>query len=115
MCTKAEVGEIVTDKIAPIVSAVARIEKRLDEMPCQDLMEKVIRLIINHENIEKLRSADKKDIDVLYGMSRTAETEIATLKEQNKGQDAWSAKVWVFILIGIQSVCGVAIYFITRG
>jgi len=115
MCTKAEVAEVVTDKIKPITLSVARIEKRLDEMPCQDLMAKAIRLEIQYENLEKQRVADKKDIDILYRMSRTAESEIATLKEQNKGQDNISAKMWLFIMSGINLVFMIAMYFLTRG
>lgn len=115
MCTKADVAEIIGLKIEPIEKSIIRIEKRLDEMPCQDLMKQVIRVEIQIENLEKLRTEDKKDIDTLYGMSRTFETDIATLKEQNKGQDAWSAKVWVFILLGIQTLAAIVTYFITRG
>ena len=115
MCTKAEVKEVVVNEIAPIVEIISRIEKRLDEMPCQEIMRKNIRLEVTMENMEKLRAADKVDIDKLYKASREASDAIATLKEQNKGQDAWSAKIWVFILLAIQTVIGVAAYFITRG
>lgn len=115
MCTKAEVDEVITNRVKPIEASIARIEKHLDEMPCQALMERIIRLEINHENLEKLRSTDKKDIDTLYGMSRVSETEIATLKEQNKGQDNTSSKTWTFILMGINFIFMLAMYFLTRG
>jgi len=114
MCTKAEVAEAVTDKIAPLIDSIARIEHQLDSMPCQDIMRKSIRLEVNLENLQRLRDTDKIDIDKLYKASRVAADTLATLKEQNKGQDAWSAKVWVFILLGIQTVIGISAYFITR-
>lgn len=115
MCTKAEVAEVVADKILPIEKSISRIEKRLDAMPCQEIMKKNIRLEINQENAEKLRVTDRKDIDTLWGIIRTQDQDIATLKQQNIGQDAWSAKVWVFILLGIQTLSGITIYFLTRG
>ena len=115
MCSKEEVKAVVVAEVSPIVAIISRIEKRLDEMPCQTLLEKTIRLEIRYENLEKQRVADKKDIDILYRMSRTAESEIATLKEQNKGQDNISAKMWLFIMSGINLVFMIAMYFLTRG
>ena len=115
MCTKTEVGDIVGEKLKPVELSIIRIEKRLDKMPCQTLLEKTIRLEVQAEGLEKQRVADKKDIDILYRMSRTAESEIATLKEQNKGQDNISAKMWLFIMSGINLVFMIAMYFLTRG
>jgi len=114
MCTKAEVAEVVTDKIAPLIDSIARIEHQLESMPCQEIMRKNIRIEVNLENLQKLRDADKIDIDKLYKASRIAADTMATLKEQNKGQDAWSAKIWVFILLGIQALSGMIVYFVTR-
>ena len=115
MCTKADIAEVVTDKIAPLVASIDRIEGQLEKMPCQDIMKKNIRLEVNVENLEKLRNADKLDIDKLYKASREASDMIATLKEQNKGQDNISGKMWFFIMLGINSVFMIAMYFLTRG
>ena len=69
----------------------------------------------NQENIEKNRITDRKDIDLLYGISREHDKKLATLAEQNDGQDKTSAKSWTFIMMGINAVFLIAIYFITRG
>ena len=56
----------------------------------------------------------EKDKEI-YPRLRVVEDKVTTLIQQNKGQDAWSAKIWVFIMLGIQLVFGVALYFLTRG
>lgn len=121
MCTKAEVEEAMSSKMKPLESeishvkeAIAEVKGFLQKMPCQKLMERVLRVEINQENLEKNRKQDKIDIDKLYGMSRDAETGLATLTEQNVGQDKTSAKTWLFIMMGINFVFMIAMYFITR-
>lgn len=117
MCTKAEVEDAISSKMKPLEAEVAHVKEAITEvkdflqkMPCQKLMERVLRVEINQENLEKLRTQDKSDIDKLYGMSRTNETGIATLTEQNAGQDKISVRTWAIILIVLSLVFNIAGY-----
>ena len=117
MCTKAEVEDAISSKIKPLETEVSHIKgdivevkNLLQNMPCQKLMERVLRVEINQENLEKLRTQDKADIDKLYGMSRANETGVATLTEQNAGQDKISARTWAIILIVLSLIFNIAGY-----
>ena len=119
MCTKAEVEEAIAAnmktvelEVGHIKDAVEKIEKFLANMPCADLMERVLRVEIHQENIQKIREQDKKDIDLLYGMTRDNATAIATLSEQNAGQDKISARTWAIILIVLSLIFNIAGHFL---
>lgn len=108
MCDAAEVKKIVATEISPIASdvkyisrSVDELRKNLSELPCSKINEDLIRLQVKVESIQDTRKTDKKDIDTLYRMNRDNENRIATLTEQNKGQDAGSARIWTIIMVVI--------------
>ncbi len=57
--------------------------------------------------------AKEKDEEI-YPRLRKVETNTARLQEQNKGQDAWSGKVWAMIMIFI-TVAFNALSWLLRG
>lgn len=119
MCTKAEVAEVVSSKLAPInvvltnlTSLVTKIETVLSALPCGTNGEKLVELKYQYEALkESSEKFEKEKNEEFYPRLRDTETSIATLTEQNKGQDAWSAKVWAIILIVITVISNTLSWF----
>lgn len=106
MCTKKEVEDAVAAGVAPLITSMGYIETAISEMketlkhpPCQYHGDKITRLEMEFsalkESSEKFEEEKNKEI---YPRLRAVETDIATLTQQNKGQDEWSAKTWVIIM-----------------
>jgi hypothetical protein len=115
VCTAAEVDKIISNKIKPIEDSIKRIENSIEKMPCQDLLERVIRSEMKIEELD--RSSEKFELEKnteVYPRLRDCETDIATLTQQNKDQDGWSAKTWAILLMIINFIFGVGLYLLVR-
>lgn len=111
-----ETIESLSIKFGLILDRLEEIKEGLGDLPCQDHESRIAKLEIQFVTIEK--RFDKFELEKdkeIYPRLRVVEDKVTTLIQQNKGQDAWSAKIWVFIMLGIQLVFGVALYFLTRG
>ena len=113
MCTKKEVEEAIAAGVAPLSISIGHIQGDIEEIkeaiknpPCQGHGDKITRLEMQFEALkessEKYEEEKNKEI---YPRLRDIETSIATLIQQNKGQDEWSSRTWAFIMIFV----GVAI------
>ena len=121
MCTKEEVREVVKAEIAPLKTlfqcmemAIGEVKSSLINLPCNALSEKIIRMDVNLEATRREVGKLESDRDQLFELHRENSKNIATLIEHNEGQDAFSAKTWTLILLGINFVYGIALYFLTR-
>ena len=111
-----ETLESLAIKFGLILDYLKEIKEHLSDLPCKDHDSKIAENKFALEYLKDAVAELKKEKDEeIYPRIRTAETHITTLIQQNKGQDAWSAKVWVLILLGIQTVAGIVAYFMTRG
>lgn len=111
-----ETVESLAIKFGMILEYLKEIKGSLSELPCDDLGKDVAENAFEIKHLKEAVAELKKEKDEeIYPRLRKAENRVTTLVEQNKGQDAWSAKAWVLILLGIQSVCAVVVYFLTRG
>lgn len=112
----AETLESLTIKFEMILDHLKDIKEYLNDLPCKDHDSDIQE---NKFEIKHLKAAvaelKKEKDEEIYPRLRKAENKVATLIQQNKGQDDWSAKVWVFILLAIQTIAGIAAYFLTRG
>ena len=111
-----ETLESLSIKFEMILEFLRRIEEHINDLPCKDHDGQIQE---NKFHIERLRedyTELKKELnEEIYPRLRKVEGKIIKLAQQNEGQDAWSAKIWVMIMLGIQSVFGIALYFLTRG
>lgn len=107
MCSKEEIEAAVSAKIGPVETALVYIGRDIKEIkislqnpPCKEHGEKIAKLEAGFKSLKEL--SDKCEIEKneeIYPRLRLAETDIATLKEQNKGQSEWSARTWALIMI----------------
>lgn len=112
----AETLESLTIKFEMILDHLKDIKEHLNDLPCKDHDSDIQE---NKFEIKHLKAAvvelKKEKDEEIYPRLRKAETKVATLIQQNKGQDEWSAKVWVFIMLGIMMIKEFAMYMLTRG
>jgi len=112
-----ETLESLSIKFPIILDRLEEIKEILSDLPCKDHDSQIQenKFNINHLK-EGFAEIKKEKDDEIYPRLRKAETRVATLIEQNRGQDAWSSKIWVFIMLGILTVKEIAVYYLkTRG
>jgi hypothetical protein len=111
-----ETLESLSIKFEMILEFLRRIEDHINDLPCKDHDGQIQE---NKFHIDRLRedyNEIKKELnEEIYSRLRKVENSTTRLQEQNKGQDAWSGKVWAIIMMGINSVILIAVYFMTRG
>lgn len=110
-----ETLESLAIKFGLILDYLKEIKEHLSDLPCKDHDGKIAENKFALEYLKDAVAELKKEKDEeIYPRLRKAETQVTTLIQQNKGQDDWSAKIWVFILLGIQALSGMIVYFVTR-
>lgn len=111
-----ETIESLSIKFVLILERLEEIKEVLGNLPCQDHESRIAKLEIQFQMLDNQATKNEDDKNKeIYPRLRELETSMATVTEQNKGQDAWSGKIWALILMGINAVYIVVIYFITRG
>ena len=107
--------ESLSIKFGMILEYLKEIKNSLNDLPCDDLGKDVAENAFEIKHLKEGAIGTRRELDKeIYVRLREVETKATRLTEQNKGQDAWSAKIWVFIMLGIQMVFGIATYFLTR-
>ena len=111
-----ETLESLPIKFEMILEFLRRIEEHINDLPCKDHDGQIQE---NKFHVERLREdyaeLIKEKNEEIYPRIRKVEGKVIKLTQQNEGQDAWSGKVWALIMLGLNSVFLVAMYFLTRG
>ena len=111
-----ETLESLSIKFEMILDFLKRIEEHINDLPCKDHDGQIQE---NKFHVDRLREdyiEIKKELnEEIYSRLRKVEGKAIKLAEQNVGQNAWSGKMWALIVLGINSIFLIAIYFITRG
>lgn len=95
--------------------AVLRIEVKFDGLPCDDHLERIIRLEKDRDSHERQLATHLDHIEKIYKITRLAGESIATLTQQNKGQNFMSEKMWGLMVVVAGAGCSALVYFLTRG
>ena len=95
-----ETLESLAIKFGLILDYLKEIKEHLSDLPCKDHDSKIAENKFALEYLKDAVAELKKEKDEeIYPRLRKVETNTARLQEQNKGQDAWSGKVWALIML----------------
>jgi len=101
--------------VKSVQESVVRIESKMDTLPCDDLLERIVKLEKDRDSFSGSIKREVEHRDKLYGITRKQGGQIASLAQENRGQDKLSEKVWVLLGIGIGIAGSVVTVYLTRG
>lgn len=98
-----------------VQEAVLRIEVLCNDLPCEDYLERIVRLEKDRDSHEKMLVVHLDHIEKIYKITRLQGEAIATLTQENKGQAFLSDKMWGLLGLFLGAGTSALVYFLTRG
>lgn len=107
--------ENLSGGVEGVSKAVLRIEALFNDLPCEDYLERIVRLEKDRDSHEKQLATHLDHIEKIYKLTRLQGESIATLTQENKGQAFMSDKMWGLMGLFLGAGCSALVYFLTRG
>ena len=107
--------EHISGAMTLIQESQKRIELAMNELPCDDLTERMVKVEMQTKSTRKHTDELETHKEKLYSIVALQGGQIATLVQAQKGDSKLSDKMWGLIGVGIGMAAAVIVYYLTRG
>jgi len=107
--------EAMSGAVHSIEKTLSRIEAKFDQLPCDEHTERIVSLEKDSDSHSAQIAEQRGHIEKIYKITREQDRDISTLRQENKGQENLSGKLWGLIGTGLGAGASLIVYFLTRG